>query len=1139
MTTKNKPTVPSSQGGLNKKGAVSTGQFEQSTSPSNGIKDEFYSGSRGGAMNSPQGGNAGGKQQQQQQWGSLSLSQLSAQTANMPQYNPSQFPGGQQSTPPQQQTPQKQQQQQPQTTPNKQYTIQQQSYSLQQPSPQQQQQFMRRSTDYGLVSRPVDAASPLQNGKVSTYYGSKHGAVSSTSSSSSGNSPQKMKYSKEELLSLFNQAAKTPDSLVQHTHILSEEIQEPVNHSNFLYDPSNNLNKSRDRRAIGNTGLNPRGGGTSSVGGRRDLEGSGSTRLTRRGEDSPNAKPQQNPKWSGSGGSNSQSWRKDDDEKKVQVWFYLDPQSITQGPFPNQGMDDWHKAGYFSPTLKVKRGEDGQFIELRRLLAHFGERQPFTAASNVNDLAAELDQEDGDGTETEDEDDVDEQDVNTNFREIDEDEDDDEKILHGENFDQPPVVQHQPQQHQQKIPQQPVQQQQQQQFYQQPQYHPQQPQFHPFANGNGAMHPGMQQGFPSNNPSSNFFPEVLPIHTLLHGAAAKTQSETSGVGALNPEALEVYQKYMIYAQKQQLMEQQKVEQQLHQLVEQQGAVQMQIKNFYESADKNNIVNIPIHIQQLQQYLQYNQQQQQQLMQQYIQLKYIQPMQFQMPYSQMTLQQQQQQQLMQQQMMQQQQQQQHQQQLQQQQLQQQQHDFQHHDLPAPPSPQHVSQDDDHILVGNETVDISAQVVVEQIQPVQIASQDDEKIIVDNLPPWGKKQQQPQQETTQPKLSVQDHRIEEPIYEQQQQQQESLENVTSQFEQVVVINPWSTEAQKADKRSLVEIQQEELKEQKRRDRELEEQKAKEDKVAAANVLKWAQTNSTPSWGQNLEMTKPSLKDIQEEQKKKEREESLIQVEQMDNKKKPLSFTEVMKEQARENLKTKQEMQTVQQQQQQQQQTMRPQINPLSPWGVPDETKKSAPVNFSSVIQQQEKSSSGQPKPAPLQIRTTPVSSSTTTSSGSYSSDDSFWDTKPSSSRNGDYPILNILPTKQPVITVKSNPILSIKKNPSTATAQQSQPKPDFIKWCHQQLKPLTSMDVATLTELLCSLKTESEIREYAKECLGYTSEVTNFINDYLLARSDEPGLTFESSSPYITVPIKGKGQQKSPNPTTAAAKSKKRK
>ena len=59
-------------------------------------------------------------------------------------------------------------------------------------------------------------------------------------------------------------------------------------------------------------------------------------------------------------------------------WVYLDPQGTMQGPFSGLEMNDWYKANFFTPDLRVKRLEDPDFEPLGQLIRRIGNsREPF------------------------------------------------------------------------------------------------------------------------------------------------------------------------------------------------------------------------------------------------------------------------------------------------------------------------------------------------------------------------------------------------------------------------------------------------------------------------------------------------------------------------------------------------------------------------------------------------------------------------------------------------------------------------------------------------------------------------------------------------------------------------------------------
>ncbi|KAG5923235.1 hypothetical protein E4U61_004041 [Claviceps capensis] len=59
-------------------------------------------------------------------------------------------------------------------------------------------------------------------------------------------------------------------------------------------------------------------------------------------------------------------------------WVYLDPQGLVQGPFTGLEMNDWYKANFFTPDLRVKKVEDPEFEPLGQLIRRIGNsREPF------------------------------------------------------------------------------------------------------------------------------------------------------------------------------------------------------------------------------------------------------------------------------------------------------------------------------------------------------------------------------------------------------------------------------------------------------------------------------------------------------------------------------------------------------------------------------------------------------------------------------------------------------------------------------------------------------------------------------------------------------------------------------------------
>jgi PERQ amino acid-rich with GYF domain-containing protein len=62
-------------------------------------------------------------------------------------------------------------------------------------------------------------------------------------------------------------------------------------------------------------------------------------------------------------------------------WYYRDPSGQVQGPFEAQEMQDWYKAGFFTPTLMLCRDDETVFEPLMVLIRKVGnEDQPFLTA---------------------------------------------------------------------------------------------------------------------------------------------------------------------------------------------------------------------------------------------------------------------------------------------------------------------------------------------------------------------------------------------------------------------------------------------------------------------------------------------------------------------------------------------------------------------------------------------------------------------------------------------------------------------------------------------------------------------------------------------------------------------------------------
>ncbi|XP_018329970.1 GIGYF family protein CG11148 isoform X2 [Agrilus planipennis] len=70
-------------------------------------------------------------------------------------------------------------------------------------------------------------------------------------------------------------------------------------------------------------------------------------------------------------------------------WFYQDPQGDLQGPFSSTEMAEWHKAGYFSNALLVKRQCDESFYRLGDLVSLCG-GNPFLSPKPIPPLKSDV-----------------------------------------------------------------------------------------------------------------------------------------------------------------------------------------------------------------------------------------------------------------------------------------------------------------------------------------------------------------------------------------------------------------------------------------------------------------------------------------------------------------------------------------------------------------------------------------------------------------------------------------------------------------------------------------------------------------------------------------------------------------------------
>ncbi|EGC36603.1 hypothetical protein DICPUDRAFT_150853 [Dictyostelium purpureum] len=1012
------------------------------------------------------------------------------------------------------------------------------SYGQQSPQPQ-----LRRSSEFSGWNSYSNNSNKM-NSMMKAPTGGSNSSSLSNSSNGLGSGGSKTKYSKDELLNLYDPMAKIPENLISHTHILSEEVQQPIN---FSFD--NNLSKSRDRARMGGVG------NMMNRGVRKDMS------HDRMKKYSP---------------SSSQSWRNKDDERKV--WYYLDPQNCTQGPFSSIEMDSWNKAGYFTPGLMVKRGESN-FVELKKLLVVYPD-SPFSSISDLKPF--EKEDTSSHSTENEDDDllrsehDSLEEEIEkrfekdllkpTLFDDVKKSKDNfvplESPTSSSQPISSPYIVDSAPIERtgsppysssaapaapaapslssstnttapfeslSQQPPQQPQpQSQQQQQMWQQQQQQ--------------QMWDSQLQNNNNNNSNNN---------------NNNNNNNNMGMGNSNDQ---IY-KFMLIQQLQ--MIQQKVimyQQYINTLAHQQQQIQQQPQTPQTQSQ----------LQHLQQQQQQTVQQSMVLQQKYMQIQY----QIQQPFSPFQYQQQQpfQSQQILQHMFQQYQQspfpqfqyqqqqpfsypqqvEQHseqvvqqtiesveqsiieQEQLQTQQTEQvvieQQQEQQEHQQQEQEKPQEI-QSQEIPLQEIQNDEPLAEEIIEQkptetiIASTSIASQE----ITDNEVVWGKTSTIVESKNTTAQLKVQQEELKTPAEIEQQNSFESIEKSTSSSSlmeaPISMANPWAPTETAPKKKSLAEIQAEEREQKKKEMEEAKIRSIENNKTQPNNVMKWAGAGA-PTWSVETGVRSLSLKDIQEEEIREKKESPIVDNASDFERKKPVSLSDVMREQAKEKEKKQQE--------QQQQQQPSPQEKPFNPWTV-DEKKSYSPVTIGLSSQDSKNNSS--------KVSIRPSNNDVWSEQNTISSSSS---TKPSLSVRGnapspvytsnpnDFPTLNILPNKPTTIVKNSNPVSNIKKTTVTVPGQA---RPDFIKWCHQQLKALTNNDVTVITELLCSLKTESEIRECAKECLGYTSDVDNFINDYLLARSDEPGLTFESSSPVITIPIKK--QPKSQTASTTASKQKKKK
>lgn len=67
----------------------------------------------------------------------------------------------------------------------------------------------------------------------------------------------------------------------------------------------------------------------------------------------------------------------DDKHPSQYKWYYRDPANNLQGPFGAQEMQDWYKAGFFGPSLWIRREDQEQFEPLAALIVKIGSEDVF------------------------------------------------------------------------------------------------------------------------------------------------------------------------------------------------------------------------------------------------------------------------------------------------------------------------------------------------------------------------------------------------------------------------------------------------------------------------------------------------------------------------------------------------------------------------------------------------------------------------------------------------------------------------------------------------------------------------------------------------------------------------------------------
>jgi len=81
------------------------------------------------------------------------------------------------------------------------------------------------------------------------------------------------------------------------------------------------------------------------------------------------------------------------------------------------------------------------------------------------------------------------------------------------------------------------------------------------------------------------------------------------------------------------------------------------------------------------------------------------------------------------------------------------------------------------------------------------------------------------------------------------------------------------------------------------------------------------------------------------------------------------------------------------------------------------------------------------------------------------------------------------------------------------------PGFAEWCASQLAAITGSDDTTLAHFLLSLSSESEIRDYIREYLGSSAQVSDFANNFVRRRS-KSSTAAASASPSLSASASSK-------------------